>query len=168
MPYTCWANTQQQPYRPPRRLTRSFVIVKKTSAVPAFYTRLQDFGKNRLEWLTHLRFSGFHFALRGQSWLYHLRHRQSSLAERYDQKKDINGKIMRIREAELSEQYKGVWRLPLCGVSEQAYSNPYGMSVEQLLEREEREQQKSQSPAYKRDKEIMEKFAKRKKNKRKK
>ena len=52
-------------------------------------------------------------------------------------------------------------------MSEQAYSNPYGMSVEQLLEREEREQQKSQSPAYKRDKEIMEKFAKRKKNKKK-
>ena len=142
--------------------------MKKTNDIPQFYTHLQDFGKNRLEWLTHLRFKGFHFALLGQSWLYHLRHQQSSLAEHYDQKKDINGKIMHIREAELSAMYKGTWRLPLCGVTEQEYTNPFGMTVEQLLEKEEREMQKIHSPAYKRDREIMEKFAKRKRNRRKK
>ena len=48
--------------------------------MPLFYTYLQDFGKNRLEWINHLRFKGFHFSLLGQSWLVHLRHRQSSLA----------------------------------------------------------------------------------------
>lgn len=135
--------------------------------MPLFYTYLQDFGKNRLEWINHLRFKGFHFSLLGQSWLVHLRHRQSSLADHYDQKKDINGKIIRIREAELDGMYKGAWRLPLCETQEAPYTNPFGFSVQQLLEREEREYQKSQSPSYKRDKEIMEKFAKRRKMKKK-
>ena len=71
------------------------------------------------------------------------------------------------REAELDGMYKGAWRLPMCETQEAPYTNPFGFSVQQLLEREEREYQKSQSPSYKRDKEIMEKFAKRRKMKKK-
>lgn len=141
-------------------LMNRFVIVRKSKEIPVFYEHLKDFGNNRLEWINHLRFKGFEFNLLSRSWLYHLRHRQSAVAMSYDQKKDVNGKILQIREAELDQLYKGTWRLPLCNNAQEVYSNPTGMTVEQFLERKDMEEYVPQSASFKKDMELAQKFAK--------
>ena len=137
------------------------MIVKKSKDIPDFFEELRDHGNNRLEWVNHLRFRGFEFNLLSQSWLYHMKHRPSALAANYDQKRDVNGKILQIREFELNEQYKNVWRLPLCKGMEESYTNPTGMTMKQYLERKEMEEFKPQSDAFKKDMELAQKFAKR-------
>lgn len=78
----------------------------------------------------------------------------------YDQKKDVNGVILQIREAELDQLYKGTWRLPLCKNVHETYHNPKGMTVQKYLEKKEMEEYRPQSDSYKKDLELAQKFAK--------
>ena len=160
--YSCWENTRQQPYElySFNSIINRFVIVRKSHEIPEFYEYLKDFGFNRLEWIIHLRFRGFEFNLLSQSWLYHVKHHQSQVAQNYDQKKDINGKILQIREAELNSLYQGGWRLPLCKNTHESYSNPTGMTVQGLLEKVEQENYKPHTHAIQKDMELAQKFAK--------
>jgi hypothetical protein len=143
------------------------VIVRKSSAVPAFYEKFSNYGKNRLEWVNHLRFRGFQFRLLSFSWLFHLRHR-SVVQTSYDPKKDNTASIFQILEWEHSEQYKDTWRIPLCNNMQESYSNPSGLTVDQFLE-EKAKQEKEEKPdlSYIResDRKIVEQFLKRRKQK---
>ena len=144
----------------PHLLTYRFVIVKKSPEVPLFFEYLKDYGNNRLEWINHLRFKGFEFNLLSQSWLYHVKHKPSALATNYDQKRDVNGKILQLRESELNELYKETWRLPLCNNAQESYG-VQTITVKKYLERIEMEEKKKQTESYKKDMAIAQKFAKR-------
>ena len=150
-PFYCWANTRQQP----------FVLVRKSPSVPEFEEHMEDYGNNRLEWINHLRFRGFRFTLLSQSWLYHLRHKPSELSVNYDRKRDVNSKILSIKEFEFSQQYKDNWRLPLCEGMEESYPNP-GMTLDKYLENIRREDSRKQSEWYLKDQRTIQKFAKKK------
>lgn len=130
------------------------MIVRRSSHVPPFFDKFLDHGMNRLEWINHLRFRGFHFSLFTQSWLYHLRHSSPDTSGPITSQND---KILKIRESELFELYKGQWMLPVCGMTTENHPNPVGMSVKEFLEKKERDKSKMST----RDKEIAERFAKR-------
>ncbi len=132
----------------------SFVIVRHSAQVPLFYDKLVDHGRNRLEWINHLRYRGFHFSLLTQSWLYHLRH---SSQEVTGSRAYQNSMIFENRESELSEKYQGHWMLPLCNIKTESHSSPSSMSVTKVIEKPGREKVKKLS----RDEEIVRKFAKR-------
>ena len=134
--------------------------MKKTKFVPAFFEKFVDYGQNRLEWVNHLRFRGFHVSLMSQGWLFHLKHTQSASAAKQPLRA-VNEKIEKIREAEEFEKYRGEWMVPVCGQTEESHPNPVGMTVEEFLEKQTQSQ--AQSPKTKRlsrDQELAEKFAK--------
>ena len=97
--------------------------MKKTKFVPAFFEKFVDYGQNRLEWVNHLRFRGFHFSLMSQGWLFHLKHTQSACAAKQPLRA-VNEKIEKIREAEEFEKYRGEWMVPVCGQTEESHPNP--------------------------------------------
>ena len=135
------------------------MIVKKTKFVPAFFEKFVDYGQNRLEWVNHLRFRGFHFSLMSQGWLFHLKHVQSASAAKQPLRA-VNEKIEKIREAEEFEQFRGEWMIPVCGQTEESHPNPVGMTVEEFLEKQTQMQAQSKLKKLSRDQELAEKFAK--------
>ena len=42
-----------------------YLIVKKTDTMPRFDNRFVNYGYNKVQWVTHLRFSGYHFYVFG-------------------------------------------------------------------------------------------------------
>lgn len=56
-----------------RWLLSSFVIVSKT-ALPQFDDNFVDYGYNKVQWITLLRYSGFKFSVLSNSWAFHMRH----------------------------------------------------------------------------------------------
>lgn len=138
------------------------MIVKKTKQLPPFFDKFENFGRNRLEWINHLRFRGFHFSLLSNSWLYHLKHTASQAAAQYEPGKNINEKIWQIRESEIFNQFKETSMIPVCGQTDESHPNPVGMTVKQFLEKQEREERNKKSYMNSKDREIAEKFKKRK------
>lgn len=145
-------------------MTRRFVMVRKSEAVPAFEEALENHGSNRLEWVNHLRLRGFRFTLLSQSWLYHLRHKPVKTSLAADKKQEVNMKILQILGYERNQKYAGQWRLPLCS-GEENYPNP-GMTVEKYLNQLQLEDMRKKSKAYQEEQKIMEKFARKRKNRR--
>ena len=134
-------------------MTRRFVMVRKSEAVPAFEEALENHGSNRLEWVNHLRLRGFRFTLLSQSWLYHLRHKPMKTSLAADKKQEVNMKILQILGYERNQKYAGQWRLPLCS-GEENYPNP-GMTVEKYLNQLQLEDMRKKSKAYQEEQKIM-------------
>lgn len=50
-----------------------FVIVSKTN-LPQFDEEFVDYGYNKIQWITLLRYSGYRFSVLSNTWAFHLRH----------------------------------------------------------------------------------------------
>ena len=64
----CIASQRYEPY----------VALRKAVGAPEFDERFQGYGKNKVQWLVHLRYSGYSFAVLGRGFLVHFPHPRSS------------------------------------------------------------------------------------------
>ena len=73
-PLFCWDNIYQEPSKLRCGLTRRLLIVAKTLQLPKFNPSFVDYGYNRVEWVSHLRLSGYRFSVLSHAWAFHLTH----------------------------------------------------------------------------------------------
>ncbi|KAK8816770.1 hypothetical protein WA577_002167 [Blastocystis sp. JDR] len=78
IPLRCWDNPNQEP----------LLIVRNHDSLPAFNPSFIDYGFNRVEWVNHLRFSGYQFSVLSQGWAFHARHPLSNWRQLFGKKSD--------------------------------------------------------------------------------
>ncbi|KAK8823158.1 hypothetical protein WA538_002307, partial [Blastocystis sp. DL] len=112
-PLFCWDNIYQEP----------LLIVAKTSQLPKFNPSFVDYGYNRVEWVSHLRLSGYRFSVLSHAWAFHLTHDPSFYALRSKEKSDpTRGKRGGVDTAKMYEkalkkyesETTGRNQIPLC------------------------------------------------------
>ena len=63
-PVKCFKGDTQEPY----------VMVRKTTSLPRFDERFVNYGKNKVQWITHLRLLGYKFYVLSQSFAIDVQH----------------------------------------------------------------------------------------------
>ena len=67
----CMENDIQEPY----------IVVKRSEKLPQFDERFVNYGKNKVQWITHLRLLGYKYTVLSQSFAIDVPHPKSKIAE---------------------------------------------------------------------------------------
>ncbi|CAM9982163.1 unnamed protein product, partial [Discosporangium mesarthrocarpum] len=80
-PVPCFKSQRFEPY----------LVVKKSASLPQFDERFVGYGKNKIQWVNHLRYLGFRFYVMPVSFVVHAAHPKSKAKAVWEKSRTKNG-----------------------------------------------------------------------------
>mmetsp|Transcript_16132 Transcript_16132/g.61522 ORF Transcript_16132/g.61522 Transcript_16132/m.61522 type:complete len:232 (-) Transcript_16132:101-796(-) len=138
--YTAWMTQEEDELRQLLCLTSTryepYFVVRKSKWLPRFDTRFTGYGKNKIQWVIHLRYRGWKFSVLPRVFVTHFPHPSSSARDVFFSDKNNRGQVAEQFSAFLEELHLESQRkhyqvsLPLCSKEDQK-----GDEVEEVWKR---------------------------------